>query len=214
MPHKLSPSALALLKDCPRCFWLECNREVSRPAGVFPSLPGGMDLLLKRHFDSYRGKGVPPALAGLGVRLFAGPELKAWQNNRKGISWSDADGNVLKGAVDDIVEKGGRLIVLDFKTRGFPRKEDTAAHYQHQLDIYTFLLRKNGWKTEDYAYLLFYHPTAIGKDQRVSFHADLVKVPVSAENAEKLFRKALRLLAGKVPPAAEDCEYCRYRKGK
>lgn len=210
--HRLSPSALSLLIECPRCFWLEYN-GVSRPAGIFPSLPGGMDLLLKRHFDSYRGKGVPPALAGLGVRLFAGAELKAWQNNRKGITWADPAGNVLRGAVDEVLEKNGRLIVLDFKTRGFPRKEGTAAAYQHQLDIYTLLLRKNGWKTEDYAYLLFYHPTAFGKDQRASFHADLVRMPVSPENAERLFKKALKVLAGKMPPAGRECEYCRYRKG-
>jgi xanthosine utilization system XapX-like protein len=52
--------------------------------------------------------------------------------------------------------KNDRLIVLDYKTRGFPLKEDTAAHYQDQLDIYNFLLRKNGYRTEDYGYLLFY----------------------------------------------------------
>ncbi len=212
--RKLSPSALSLLLDCPRCFWLQ-NNGVKRPAGIMPSLPSGMDLLLKRHFDSYRGKGLPPALAGLkGVKLFTGPELREWQNNRKGMTWADGNGNVLKGAVDEILEKDGKLIVLDFKTRGFPRKDDTAARYQHQLDTYTFLLRKNGKKTEDYAYLLFFHPTAVGRDQRVSFHADLVKMAVSPENAERLFRKALAVLAGRMPPAAEDCDYCGFRTNR
>ena len=58
-------------------------------------------------------------------------------------------------------KKNEKLIVLDYKTRGFPLKEDTAAHYQLQLDVYNFLLRKNDHDTEDYAYLLFYVPREV-----------------------------------------------------
>ena len=61
MPYKFSPSSLALLKDCPRCFWLHFNKNIRRPAGIFPSLPSGMDKILKIHFDNFRDKGkLPP----------------------------------------------------------------------------------------------------------------------------------------------------------
>ena len=105
-----SPSSLSLLKDCPRCFWIQFNKGVKRPNGVFPSLPSGMDRILKNHFDSFRDKGLlPPELKGLeGVKLFDNVELlEVWRNNRKGIEWKDKEGNVLKGAVDNILEKNG-----------------------------------------------------------------------------------------------------------
>ena len=51
MPYKLSPSTLNLMKECPRCFWLAQHKVWKRPAGIFPSLPSGMDKILKVHFD-------------------------------------------------------------------------------------------------------------------------------------------------------------------
>ena len=56
MPYKLSPSSLSVLKECPRCFWLQVNKKIRRPIGAFPSLPGGMDRILKTHFDSFRSR--------------------------------------------------------------------------------------------------------------------------------------------------------------
>ena len=169
MPFKLSPSSLALMEECPRCFWLSKHKVWSRPSGVFPSLPSGMDGILKTHFDKFRDKGLlPPELCNNShcsdMKLFNEPELlKEWRNNLKGIRWESKDGNILFGAVDNILMKGEKLIVLDYKTRGFALKEDTADHYQNQLDIYNFLLKKNGYQTEDYAFLLFYVPKEVKK---------------------------------------------------
>ena len=47
MTYKFSPSSLSLLKDCPRCFWLNFNKEIKRPGSIFSSLPSGMDKTLK-----------------------------------------------------------------------------------------------------------------------------------------------------------------------
>jgi len=57
MPYKFSPSSLSLLKDCPRCFWLKFNKNITRPESIFPSLPSGMDKILKEHFDRFMKKG-------------------------------------------------------------------------------------------------------------------------------------------------------------
>jgi hypothetical protein len=211
----LSPSSLNLLKDCPRCFWIQFRKGIKRPNGVFPSLPSGMDRVLKKHFDSFRDREMlPPELRKLeGVKLFDNVELlEVWRDNRKGIQWVDEEGNVLRGAVDNILQKGEKLIVLDFKTRGFPLHDDTAEHYQDQLDIYNFLLRKNGWKTEDYAYLLFYHPKEVEEDGDVAFRSDLVKVEISVENAKKIFMEAIEILKGEMPEYREDCEFCNWRQ--
>lgn len=216
MAYKLSPSSLSLLKDCPRCFWLNFNKKIKRPDGAFPSLPSGMDKVLKLHYDKFRDLGqLPKELKGLdkGTKLFDDDELlSTWRNNRKGIQWTDEQGNILHGAVDNILQKGGKLIVLDYKTRGFPLKEDTAEHYQDQLDIYNFLLRKNGYETEDYSFLIFYHPNTIHENGDVDFHADLIKMKVSVENAERIFAKAITILEGPNPPCSEGCKYCKWVK--
>ena len=63
MTYKLSPSSLSLIKDCPRCFWLTNNKIWKRPSGIFPSLPSGMDKILKIHFDNFMEKNIlPPEL--------------------------------------------------------------------------------------------------------------------------------------------------------
>src|SRR3989344_3383234 len=202
MNYTFSPSSLSLLKECPKCFWLQFNKNIRRPNGIFPSLPSGMDRILKVHFDTFRDKNeLPPELKKLkDVRLFSDIELlKTWRNNLKGIQYKDPDGNLIRGAVDNILEKKEKLIVLDYKTRGFPLKEDTADHYQDQLDIYNFLLRKNGYDTEENAYLLFYHPTGVHESGAVDFQADLVKMAISVRNAEKIFQEALKVLESTIP---------------
>ncbi len=216
MPYKFSPSSLNLLKECPRCFWLHFNKGVKRPDGIFPSLPRGMDRIFKEHFDVFMNKGLlPPELASLNgsLKLFDNQELlKTWRNNLVGIQWKDETGNLLRGAVDNILQKEKKLIVLDYKTRGYALKEDTADHYKDQLDIYNFLLRKNGFETEDYAYLLFYYPEKVDEDGKITFHTDLIKMPVSGETAEKILKKALAVLESPIPPEAGECKYCKWVK--
>ena len=97
MTYKFSPSSLSLLKDCPRCFWLHFKKGIKRPAGIFPSLPSGMDMILKAHFDKFRDKGeLPPELNEINgkIKLFDDVELlKIWRSNFKGIRWEDKEGN-------------------------------------------------------------------------------------------------------------------------
>ncbi len=214
MTYKFSPSSLSLLKDCPRCFWLQFNKKIKRPENIFPSLPSGMDKVLKEHFASFGRKGeLPPELKLEGVKLFDNEELlKVWQNNFKGIQWTDESGNLLRGAVDIILQKGKKLLVLDFKTRGYPVKEDTHLHYKDQLDIYNFLLRKNGYLTEDYSYLLFYHPLKVHPDGQVDFHTHLVKMDVDLKNAERIVKDAVKVLTGEMPESAAECEFCKWAK--
>lgn len=214
MIYNLSPSALNLMTECERCFWLHYHGK-KRPVGVFPSLPSGMDSILKKHFDKFMEKGkLPPEIRETeckGCKLFDDKELlDVWRNNRKGLETSDGKGNILKGAVDNILVKGKKLIVLDFKTRGFPCKDDTHKHYQNQLDLYNLLLQKNGYETEKFAFLLFYYPNRVLETGEVVFDTKLIKMPVSIKNAENLWKKALKILNGKCPKRHEEkiCAWC------
>mgnify|MGYP001587637025 FL=1 len=212
---KLSPSSLNLMVECPRCFWLAQHDVWKRPAGIFPSLPSGMDNILKEHFDKFMARGLlPPELCNNShcndMKLFDDSELlKIWRSNFKGISWTDDAGNVLRGAVDNLLVKGKKLIVLDYKTRGFPLKEDTHEHYQDQVDIYNFLLRKNDYETENYAFLLFYHPKEVLNTGEVVFNTDLKKMKVDVKNAENIFKNAIKLLNSPCPK--KSCVWCEGR---
>jgi len=220
------------MQECPRCFWLIQHNVWKRPAGIFPSLPSGMDRILKIHFDKFRDKNqLPPELCNNGecknLKLFNDKEkLKVWQNNWKGISFIDKKGNELHGAVDNLLVsetkvsehhsksgkkkdfegKGKKIIVLDYKTRGYPCKDDTHEHYQNQLDIYNFLLRKNNHPTEDFAFLLFYIPKEVMPTGEVVFNTELKKMKVDVDNAEKIWKNAIKLLNSNCP--TKNCEWC------
>ena len=216
MLFKLSYSSLNLMHECPRCFWLTQHKVWKRPEGITGSLMNGMDKIIKIHFDKFRDKGIlPPELnksecKDEGCKLFPDSEkLNLWRNNFKGIQFKDKEGNILHGAVDNILVKGKKLIVFDYKTRGFALKEDTHEHYQHQLDIYNLLLRKNGYETEDYAFLLFYIPREILPTGEVIFDTKLIKMKINIKNAEEIWKKALKLLNNTCP--ADTCIWCEGR---
>ena len=217
MPYVLSPSTINLMTDCKKCFWLQFRKNIKRPEGIFPSLPSGMDRILKEHFDSYIDKEeLPPEFKKhkIEARLFSDRKLlDRWRNYKQGIAWADENGNILRGAVDNILVNGKKLIVLDYKTRGYEVKSDTHEHYRNQLDFYNFMLRKNGYETEDYSYLIFYHPDKV-LDNVFLFHTHLVKVDVNAENAGKIFSDAIKLLGESMPPPSDGCAYCKYRDTK
>jgi len=199
--------------ECPRCFWLQIVKKIKRPATIFPSLPSGMDKILKTHFDTYMVKGqLPPELKENkeveGCKLFDDiKKLEVWRSNFKGLQYEE-EGVLLRGAVDNILVRRDTLIVLDYKTRGYPLKEDTHEHYRVQMDLYNFLLRKNGYKSADYSFLLFYYPNRVTSTGEVVFDTKLVKVSVG--DGEKVFKSAIKLLKKKnIPKGSKDCPFCK-----
>lgn len=217
---KLSPSSLNLFVDCPRCFWLQVVKKIKRPDGVFPSLPSGMDKILKEHFDRFMEQGkLPPELHMNGLshyKLFDDKALlKRWRNNLQGIEYVDPATNVLlHGAVDNILVKEKKLVILDYKTRGYPVKEDTHEHYILQMQLYAYLLGKNGYAVEEYAYLLFYYPNRVLETGEVVFDTHLKKIEVVPEEGEKVFKDAIACLLEEEPPRPdEECSYCHLAKG-
>ena len=215
MTYTLSPHALNLSVECPRCFWNERHGD-KRPSGPFPSLPSGMDKIIKQRFDAYRKAGsLPEELAALDdVILFSDEKLlRKWRDQRKGLQWTDERGNTLAGSLDEALQtSSGEIVVLDYKTRGFPVKDDTSAHYQDQLNIYNFLLRKNGYHTEDYAYLLFFIPREIDENGGFIFNTELVKMKTNVDHAEELFQKAVEIVKGEMPESSEKCGFCEWTK--
>jgi RecB family exonuclease len=192
---------------------------VKRPRGAFPSLPDGMDNLFKNYFDSWRAKnGLPPEIDGkIEGKLFDNFEkLNIWRNinfGKGGLSAVFPEYRlVLKGAIDDlIVAPDGKFVPLDFKTRGYPTKEDTHRHYQHQLDCYALLFEKNSLPPAEYGYLLFFWPEEY-RNSSARFSSELIKMEVSTRRARTLLAKTRAILNNPLPEYHQDCEFCVYRE--
>lgn len=217
---RLSPSKLSVLKDCERCFWLANKMGIERPRGIFPSLPGGMDLKLKDNYDAHRSAGTKPLCVPDGFRLFSNIEvLKKWRHWRTGLS-CEIEGTQLIGALDDVlVDDSGRLIPYDYKTKGSEPKNDGSQYYQTQLDCYDLLLTENGYETAGIAFLAYYYPVSIGNpygndEQTIYFGVKVFKLETSAQRAREIIQKAKAILEGGMPKANPDCEYCKYEYKK
>lgn len=216
---QLSPSALSILTDCPRCFYLDRRLKTKRPRGIFPSLPGGMDGVLKTWSDTRRQDGILEALAKNhpNLALFAdGEVLKKWRNWRTGPKFSDAKGNVLAGAVDDVLVDGDVLVPFDYKTKGSETDDEAVIkYYQAQLDNYALMMQSEGYEVANYGILMSIYPVAVktcGHAGEIcfDFKYQLFKVEISTQRAEATFKRAIEMLERNVVPAAgEECEYCK-----
>ena len=217
---KVSPSGVAYLLECPRCLWLQYNEDLKRPRGAYPSLPDGMDNVFKKYFDEYRIRGeLPPEIDGrVEGRLFEdAKKLRQWQEfnfGRGGIRAEIPEYNMLlSGAIDELlVAPNGKYVPFDFKTRGYPTKEDTHEHYRSQLDLYALLFQKNGMEPAEYGYLLFFWPESYNLGM-ANFKTELVKMDVSPSRGMSVLKKAHEIITGPKPASHQTCEFCVYRNG-
>lgn len=213
---ELSPTTgISLFLECPRCFWLRYREGVHRPETIFPSLPSGMDRILKSYFDGFRKSDqLPPELEGkVKGRLIPDQELidkwRAWQT---GLRFEDPELDaVLRGALDDCLLDDGVYVPLDVKTRGAaPKAGHSEMYYQTQLDCYAFLLLKMGHKTADHAYLVYYFPESVNEGHLVKFNTEVVRVGTSAERAYRIFSDAVKCCRGPIPPRHTECGFCAW----
>jgi len=211
---KLSPTTgLSLFQECQRCYWLHYNKRVQRPRGIFPSLPSGMDLVIKRYFDQYRGK-LPPEIDGKleGSLMPDQILMNRWRNWQTGLRchYKELDAELF-GAIDDCLIDDDYYIPIDYKTRGSaPNEGDSEKYYQLQLDTYNLLLNENGYKTKDFAYLIYYFPKEVKENGFVVFDIQVVKVSTDLDRLRKTFKNAVELLKGPLPEQNANCEYCSW----
>lgn len=216
-PIKLSPSSLNLYLECPRCFWLEKGQGIRRPPPYPYALNAAVDKLLKEEFDSYRAKDeLHPLLVANNVpaKLFSNQALlNKWRNNFEGIRYYDRKLDAtLFGAVDDILEfKNGALAPLDYKSTG-----STVARvydrFQLQMDVYTFLLEKNGYTTNKKGCLAFYIvDKENGFEGKLPFRKEIHMIDTDTAHIPKLFEEAVNLLRNDTPPPhRSDCQFGKW----
>ena len=222
-PFKLSRSKLELFVNCPRCFYLDRRLGVGQPPGFPFNLNSAVDHLLKKEFDVHRAKGsAHPLMTAYGIDAvpFDHPEMDKWRENFVGVQFLHRPTNFLvTGAVDDVWKSNnGKLIVVDYKSTSKDGEVGIEAEwqggYKRQMEIYQWLLRKNGFDMSDTGYFVY----ANGRRDRRAFDGKLefnvTVIPYAGNDSwvEQALTDARRCLEEKLPKAAPDCEYCAYRK--
>ncbi|MFT4892854.1 MAG: CRISPR/Cas system-associated exonuclease Cas4 (RecB family) [Candidatus Nanohaloarchaea archaeon] len=203
-----------LFFECERCFWLRVNEKVNRPSGPFPSLPSGVDQKVKNHFDRFRQKDEsPPELQDLDLKLLEDTEFlenaRSWRTEPK---WhADEIDAVLRGGVDDLLrDENGDIVVMDYKTRGYPPKQDNGApdYYRRQVNLYNLILRENGYPTADYGLILYFYPEKFTENGDFVFHTEIREVEVDMEKARGMVEDAVETLEGGKPDHSDECDFC------
>ena len=222
-PYKLSRSGLELFMECPRCFYIDKRLGTGRPPGFPFSLNAAVDNLLKKEFDALRVKKEPhPLLKANGVDGIPAinDKLDEWRNNFKGVQHKHEKTNLLiYGAIDDILETpNGEYIVIEFKatSKSEAITELTADHhegYKRQVEMYQWLLRKNGYKVSDTAYFFYCNGLRNEKsfDKKLEFDISIIPYKGSDAWVEEIIVNAHKCLMGENLPASNpDCDFCRY----
>ena len=211
---QLSPNSLNLFLECPHCFWLEKNAGIKRPPSYLYGLNLAFDGLLKEEFDDYRQKGIPHPLLednNINAKLFSNQKmLNRWRSNLAGIRYFDKDLRAtLLGAPDDVLEfSDGKIAPLDYKSTGSPAV-DIYDRFQLQMDTYTFLMEKNGYKTQHKGYLVFYViDKSRGFIDKLPFKKEIIEIETNPNDIYEIFRDAVMVLSQPTPPPhSQDCQF-------
>jgi CRISPR/Cas system-associated exonuclease Cas4 (RecB family) len=222
-PFKLSRSKIDLFSECPRCFYFDRKLGVNRPPGFPFALNSAVDVLLKQEFDIYRANGRKhPLIEKYGVDAQPVPheDLDKWRNNFTGIQYLHRPTNLLlSGAIDDLWENSkGEYIVVDYKSTAKKEEitelnKDWQNSYKRQMEVYQWLLRRNGYKVSDTGYFVYCNGRADRKAFDGKLEFDVTLIPYDGDDSwvEKTITEIHNCLnSDRIPAADPDCDYCSY----
>jgi CRISPR/Cas system-associated exonuclease Cas4 (RecB family) len=222
-PFKISRSKIDLFLECPRCFYFDAKLGVRRPRIPGYTLNSAVDILLKKEFDLLRKKGEAHELMKkykVNAVPYQHPKMEDWRNTFVGVQHLHPKTNLLVfGAVDDVwVNPRGELHVVDYKSTSTERKisldDEYKQGYKIQMEVYQWLLRKNGFKVSDAGYFVFANA---GKnrpdfDGRLEFELSIVPYRGDDSWVEKAVIDIKKCLeSSDLPKSSPTCEYSSYR---
>lgn len=222
--YKVSRTAIESFVNCPRCFYLDRRLKIEQPAGAPFTLNTAVDALLKKEFDVHRANGTPHPIMvenHIDALPFQHELMDEWRNNFKGVSYVHAKTNFhVYGAVDDIwVNKEGELIVVDYKATSKNDEVNLDADwqmgYKRQIEVYQWLLRKNGFNVSDIGYFVYCN----GKKDNDRFdnilEFDIKLLPYTGNDnwIERTLMKMKETLESEaIPEFTASCDFCEYQQ--
>ncbi len=226
-PFRISRGKIDLFLECPRCFWLDRRKGVSRPSMPGFALNSAVDHLLKKEFDILRKKGLKHELMekyGIDAVPFDHPDLPIWRGDFKrteGISILHKPTNLeISGIVDDVwVNREGELIIVDYKATSTSKEisldDEYKQGYKKQMEVYQWIFRQKGFKVSNVGYFIFANAdkTRPQFDGRLEFEITILPYEGDASWVEPVIYKIKECLdLETIPPAGENCQYCKYRE--
>lgn len=217
-PYKLSRSRLATFLQCPRCFYLDRRLGIDRVEMPAFLLNSATDTLLKKEFDAHRAAGTPhPVFARHGMDAIPYPHasLEEWRNNFTGVQHHHEAANLLVfGAIDDLWQLAdGAIAVVDYKststTKPITLEGRWKAGYKRQMEIYQWLLRRNGVDVADTGYFLFVNADTFREASNERLVIDSQILPHYGDDTwvEEAITAAHACLVADLPAAANvECE--------
>jgi hypothetical protein len=226
--YKLSRSKIELFTQCQRCFWLGERLKISRPSSPPFQINKAIDELFKKEFDGYRLQKKPHPLM-LDNQIKAIPythaDLDKWRHNFTGVTYLHQPTNFhIFGAVDDIwVDDEGQLIVVDYKATAknaeITLDSDWQIMYKRQMEIYQWLLRKNGFAVSDTGYFVYTNGRIDleGFFDKVEFRTKVIPYTGNDMWIEPTIEKMKQCLEGDMPEVGTaamggECEHCAYAR--
>lgn len=222
-PFKLSRARLENFLRCPLCFYLDRRLGVDQPPGFPFTLNNAVDHLLKKEFDVHRvAKSAHPLMEQYGVNAvpFEHADLEQWRENFVGIQYLHEQTNlIITGAVDDIwINPKGELIVVDYKATSTDYEITLDAEYRQaykrQMEIYQWLLRRNGFTVSNTGYFVYVNALKDRKafDKKLEFAVHLLSYTGSDAWVEGMIDDAHKCLMKNTPPVpSKNCDFCTYR---
>ncbi len=235
---KLSRSRLELFSNCPRCFYLDNKLGVKRPPGFPFNLNSAVDHLLKKEFDIHRAKNTThPLMKAYGLDLvpLQHKMMNEWRENFKGVQYfHEPTKMTIAGAVDDLwtdankqhtpafghpSQEGNKesVYVVDYKSTSKNAEVNLDADwqigYKRQMEIYQWLLRRNGLKVSNTGYFVYCNGITDREafDAKLEFDVKIIPYTGNDNWVEEAIIKAHKCLtSNKIPKPTPNCDYCNY----
>lgn len=220
---KLSRSKIDLFLECPRCFYIDNKLGVKRVPGYPFALNSAVDHLLKQEFDIHRvNNSQHPLQEEYGIDAKPAPheKLDEWRMNFVGVKYlHEPTGLLITGAIDDLwINAKGEYIVVDYKATA---KEEAVTdidkewqnNYKRQMEVYQWLLRRNGLKVSNLGYFVYCTGILDRKafDKRIDFDVNLIPYEGNDDWIENvLFEIKECLELDIIPESGESCDWCSY----
>ncbi|MGH7195692.1 MAG: PD-(D/E)XK nuclease family protein [Candidatus Saccharimonadales bacterium] len=228
---KLSRSKIELFMQCPRCFWLDERLKIKRPSGPPFNINKTIDELFKKEFDKHREAGTPHPIM-LDNKIEAVPyqnaNLEKWRQalgNNAGVDIIHQSTNLhVFGAIDDVwVNPAGELIVVDYKATSKNKEvnidSDWQISYKRQIEIYQWLLRRNGFTVSKTGYFVYTNARmdAAGFDNKLEFTTKLIPYLGDDGWIEPTLEKMKYCLENDMPAVGMAamggaCDFCSYAR--
>ena len=222
---KISRSKIDLFLECPRCFYLDIQKKIKRPPGFPFNLNNAVDLLLKKEFDKHREDGTKHPLQiefNIDAIPASHPMMDKWrQSMQHGVIYKDTEKDLhIYGGIDDLwINSEGEYHVVDYKAtaKDSPVTElaEWTAGYKRQMEVYQWLLRKNGLNVSNTAYFVYCtgDNTAPCFDNKIQFHSHIITYEGNDSWVNNTINDIHDCLSNtKIPNKNESCQYCIFFK--